>query len=68
MKNLLNVASWDRITRALIGLVLMYVGFSGVVTGLWGTAIGLIGLIPLVTGLIGFCPLYFVFKVNTLWK
>ena len=66
MKNLINAASWDRIVRVLLGLALMVVGFRGVVPGLWGIAIGLIGLIPLITGIVGFCPLYFVFKIRTL--
>jgi DUF2892 family protein len=68
MKDLLNVASWDRIVRVLLGVVLMVVGFGGVVPGLWGMALGLVGLIPLITGFVGFCPLYFVFKFRTLKK
>ena len=33
--------------------------------GTTGTLIGIIGLIPLVTGLVGFCPLYLPFKFST---
>jgi hypothetical protein len=66
MKDLLNVASWDRIARVVIGIALMIAGFGGAVPGLWGVALGLVGLIPLVTGIVGFCPLYFVFKFRTL--
>ncbi len=68
MSNLLNVASWDRIARVIIGLALIAAGFSGLVPGVWGTVVGVVGFIPLITGLIGFCPLYFVFKFRTLKK
>lgn len=68
MNNLLNVASWDRIARVVIGIALIVVGFSGLVPGLWGIALGVVGLIPLITGIVGFCPLYFVFKFRTLKK
>jgi O-antigen/teichoic acid export membrane protein len=68
MQNLLNVASWDRIARVVLGIALMIVGFTGIVPGVWGIVVGLVGLIPLLTGLVGFCPLYFVFKFRTLKK
>lgn len=45
-------------------MVLLVVGF-GVVGGTGGTVLGIVGLIPLVTGLVGHCPLYRVFKFRT---
>lgn len=65
MKQFVNEASWDRVVRILIGLGLMALWLGGVVTGGWGLALGLFGLVPLFTGLIGFCPLYAVFKFRT---
>jgi Inner membrane protein YgaP-like, transmembrane domain len=65
MKQFINEASWDRIVRVLLGLVLLYVGFGGVVAGGWGIAIGILGLVPLLTGLFGICPLYAIFKLHT---
>jgi hypothetical protein len=46
-----------RIALGLIGLALVF----------WGprTALGLFGLIPLITGVIGSCPLYTVLGVST---
>lgn len=67
MNNLLNVASWDRILRVGLGLVVLAAGF-GVVGGTWGAVIGLVGLILVVTGFAGFCPLYWVFKFRSLKK
>jgi len=59
-----NEAGWDRIARVVLGVVLLVVGF-GVVGGSGGTVLGIVGLIPLVTGLVGFCPLYRVFRFRT---
>ncbi|HEY6099064.1 MAG TPA: DUF2892 domain-containing protein [Anaeromyxobacter sp.] len=50
---MVNEGALDRALRVIAGLVLL----SLVVVGP-KTLIGLVGLVPLVTGLLGFCPLY----------
>jgi hypothetical protein len=60
-----NEAGWDRIVRVVLGIVLLYLGWAGVVTGGWGTFLKIIGFLPLVTGLVGFCPLYSLLKIRT---
>ena len=62
MKNMGNV---DRIVRVIIGLGLLSLLFI-----LEGNARfwGLIGIIPLGTGLVGICPLYLPFGFNTIPK
>jgi hypothetical protein len=65
MSDFMNEASWDRIARVVLGIVLIALGFSGAVDGGLGTALGLIGFIPLVTGLVGWCPLYAIFRFRT---
>ena len=60
-----NEATWDRIARVLLGLAMLYLGFGGVVGGTLGIVIGVIGFIPLLTGLVGWCPLYSLFKFST---
>jgi hypothetical protein len=60
-----NEASWDRILRVVLGVVLLYLGWSGVVGGGLGTVLKFLGFIPLLTGLIGWCPLYSLFKIRT---
>lgn len=55
-----NEGKLDRIFRVVIGLGLLSLVFIGPQT-MWG----LIGLVPLLTGMIGFCPLYKVFGLNT---
>jgi hypothetical protein len=59
-----NVGSIDRVLRVLAGIVLLVVGFA-VIGGTAGIVVGVIGLIPLATGLIGWCPLYSLFKLRT---
>ena len=60
-----NEARWDRIVRIVLGIVLMALGFSHVIAGTAGTVVGMIGLIPLLTGLIGWCPAYAVLHFGT---
>jgi len=55
-----NEANWDRILRVVMGLVLLSMIFVGPQTW-WG----LIGAVPLLTGLLGYCPLYQLFGVSS---
>lgn len=59
-----NVGGVDRVIRVVLGILLPAIGML-VVKGTTGTVISVIGLIPLVTGLVGFCPLYLAFKFST---
>ena len=54
-----NVGGADRAVRIIAGVVIVA---WGVVTGSW---LGVIGAIPLATGLIGWCPLYCPFGIKT---
>jgi hypothetical protein len=55
-----NVGSVDRIVRIVAGLGLLSLVFVGPQT-LWG----LIGLVPLFTAAVNWCPLYTVLGMNT---
>lgn len=48
-----NVGGIDRILRIVAGLILIALAATGTV-GLWGY----IGVVPLLTGALRFCPLY----------
>ena len=50
-----NVGGIDRILRIVIGLVLIALTLTGTI-GVWGW----IGVVPLLTAAMGFCPLYTV--------
>lgn len=60
-----NEAGWDRVLRVVLGLVLLILGWGGIVGGGWGTAFKILGFVPLLTGLVGWCPLYALLKVRT---
>jgi len=55
-----NEGTIDRALRILVGLVLLSLVFIGPQTP-WGW----VGLVPLLTGLVGFCPLYRMLGMNT---
>ena len=54
-----NVGGADKIIRIAVGLIIIVLGF--VYSSWWG----LIGLIPLITGLASQCPLYLPFGIST---
>jgi O-antigen/teichoic acid export membrane protein len=64
VKNVINEAPWDRIARVILGAAMLYIGFA-VMDGTWGTVVGIVGFIPLLTGLVGWCPLYALFRTGT---
>ena len=59
-----NVGGMDRVLRIVLGIAMVVIGLF-VLKGTTGTVVGIIGLIPLATGLVGFCPLYLPFKFST---
>ena len=65
MSKLLNEAMWDRAVRVVLGIVLLYLGWAGVVPGGWGLFLKIIGFLPLLTGLMGWCLAYTLFKFST---
>lgn len=54
----------ERVLRVVLGLGLLSLLYFGPVPG-WGL-FGLIGLVPLLTGATGFCPLYTLAGISTL--
>ncbi|MBV5266947.1 MAG: DUF2892 domain-containing protein [Burkholderiaceae bacterium] len=61
-----NESNIDRIIRAVAGVVLLYLGFGGVLGGAFGVVADVLGVVMLVTAAVGFCPLYAMFKFSTL--
>jgi len=55
-----NVGGIDRILRIVIGLVLIGLTLTGNI-GVWGW----LGVVPLATGAIGWCPPYAIFGWST---
>lgn len=58
-----NVGSIDRVIRIVVGLALLWYALFAAPTGYnW---VGWIGVIPIVTALVGVCPLYSILGINT---
>lgn len=55
-----NEGTIDRVLRVGLGVALIALVFVGPQTP-WGW----LGLVPLITGVVGFCPLYRLVGVNT---
>jgi hypothetical protein len=55
-----NEGTADRVLRVAVGIGILSLVFVGPQT-LWG----LVGLVPLMTGLVGSCPLYTLFGMST---
>lgn len=55
-----NEGKLDRILRVIVGLVLIALVFVGPQTA-WGW----IGVVPLLTGIFGYCPAYSLLGLNT---
>ena len=55
-----NEHAVERVVRVLLGLALLSLMFVGPQT-MWG----LVGLVPLMTGLAGTCPIYSLFGIKT---
>lgn len=57
---MVNEGTFDRAVRVVIGIALIALVFVGP-KSLWG----LVGLVPLTTGLFGFCPAYRLLGIST---
>ena len=60
-----NESGLDRIIRVILGVVLLALYFTGTVTGGLGIVLIVVGAIALLTGVVGFCPLYALLKLRT---
>ena len=60
MKFTTNVGSLDRILRIVLGIALIGLTLNGNI-GVWGW----IGVVPLVTAFVKFCPVYAILGMKT---
>lgn len=56
----LNEGAVDRILRIIVGIAVLSLAFIGPKTP-WAY----LGIVPLLTGIVGFCPLYALLGINT---
>lgn len=58
-----NVGSTDRLIRVVVGVALITAAVTGYI-GMWGY----IGIVPILTGTLRFCPAYMPFGISTCRK
>ncbi len=62
-----NVGGADRGIRLVLGLILLALGIFAI-SGTWQWISLIVGAILVLTGLVSFCPLYSLIRVNTAKK
>ena len=60
-----NMGSADRIIRILVAAVILLLYFTNQISGTAAIVFGTLAVIFAATSFIGFCPLYFPFRIST---
>jgi hypothetical protein len=60
----INETHMDSVIRIFASVLLLYVGFSGELARALAIMAVVLGVILLLTGVVGFCPLYALFRFN----
>ncbi len=55
----------DRIIRVILAIILIYLFYSGTITGTLGYVALVFGIVFILTSLVSFCPLYPILGINT---
>jgi hypothetical protein len=66
LKDFSNLAGWDRVLRIVLGVAMLYLGWSDLVNGLGAIALVIFAWVPLLTGALGWCPVYSMLGLSTL--
>lgn len=65
MKLPLNLGAMDRYLRVIVAMVIGIFWFTNVISGTTAIILGILAAILLITGFVGFCPLYYSIKFST---
>ncbi len=60
-----NVGSIDKIVRIIIAVIAAYVAYKGMVASPWDYVLYAVSAIMVLTSLMGSCPLFSIFGINT---
>lgn len=60
-----NMANWDRLARAVLAIIFFALILTNTVSGALAIVLGVLGVVFLLTAIVGFCPLYAPFKFST---
>lgn len=61
----INESATDRVLRVIVGAVLLAAWVFGWWSGTWAVVLGIVGIVLLATGAIGFCAIYRLFGIST---
>jgi len=61
----INVGATERVIRAVVGLILIWAALYFTMPAVWIWILSILGLVLLATGLLGICPVYALFKIDT---
>jgi hypothetical protein len=61
-----NMSTADRTIRFVLVIAIIVLLYAEIVKGVFATVLGIIGIIFVVTSVIGWCPLYSILKKSTL--
>lgn len=59
------MGNMDKAIRIIIAIILGVLFFSGVISGVLGNVLMVFAVVFLLTSVVGFCPLYTIFGINT---
>jgi Inner membrane protein YgaP-like, transmembrane domain len=59
-----NTSSWERGLRLGLGLLMLVLGWQPWI-GNWAFVFRVVALFPLITGLVGWCPVYAMLRIGT---
>lgn len=60
-----NMGTTDKFIRVLIGVLIAVLYYMEIISGMTAIIVLALGIVFLITSLIGFCPLYTIFGIRT---
>lgn len=60
-----NMGTIDRVVRAVVAVAIAALYFAGAISGTLAIILGIVAAVLLLTSIVGFCPLYYPFKLST---
>jgi amino acid transporter len=60
-----NMGMVDRIIRIVLAILIGVLYLAGAISGAAAVILGIIAIAFLITGFVGFCPVYLPFKIST---
>lgn len=61
----LNMGGFDRMLRFLVAILIGALWYTGTITGVLVTVLGIVAIVFFITSLVGWCPLYTLFGFST---